>query len=496
MALCTFVSPQLVVQKSDPMTTGIVYMPILLAYAVSQVRESGRPVHVVDSFGESPHQVIAEENFYYYGLDAGQVADRVGTESIIVFVYALNLMSHSSVVTLIKEIRRQHPEVTICVLENTQAVTAYALEKVAQSFYEVGANHVLTGESESRILPYIEAIEGKRTADLVELDGIGGKGFFSPAKKKIKDIDKLPYPAWDLFPLQNYWGLKFAHGPLQNKRYLPLLTSRGCPYVCSFCVVPKTNNRRWRPRSAKSVVDEIEYFNKQYGVSEFHWEDLDPTISDDRIRAICQLIIKRNLQIKWKLCSGTKVETIKNSETIALMAKAGCSYVSISPESGSKKILKAMRKMFDSEHAHEIVRAMHCHGIKSQACFVLGFPGEKQDDVNMTFCLAKSLVKSGIDEIAVFIISPVPGSQIFEQFSGYSNLSQLNFSPTWREDYPQLAKIRLRLYRKFLIWKCFYHPFKVCRQVLNFVTRRFETKMEMVPYRAMVLLANARKAGI
>jgi radical SAM superfamily enzyme YgiQ (UPF0313 family) len=239
-------------------------------------------------------------------------------------------------------------------------------------------------------------------------------------------------------------------------------------------------------RSAKSVVDEIEYSVRTYNVREFHIEDVDPTISDKRIREICYEILDRKLHIIWKLVSGTKVETIRNEETVNLMAKAGCRYISISPESGSPHVLELMNKPFDLAHAEHLAAHMSRTGIRLQVCFVLGFPGETEEDLRMTWDLVRRLTRKGIDEIALFIITPVPGSAIYESYHGFTSLSELNFTPTWRDDYEQLSLFRIRLYRHFLLWKLLYHPFKFLRQPLNFLLRRFETKMEMVPYKAMV----------
>jgi radical SAM superfamily enzyme YgiQ (UPF0313 family) len=326
------------------------------------------------------------------------------------------------------------------------------------------------------------------------IDGLGSPSFYSaPAIVMVDtELDRLPFPAWDLFPLQNYWSVNFAHGPLSAQRYLPILTSRGCPYPCGFCVVPATNNQKWRPRSAKNVVDEIEHFVKAHDVHEFHIEDLDPTISDPRIREICAEIIRRGLKITWKIAAGTKVETLRDEKTIDLMAEAGCKYISISPETGSPRLLKLMRKPFNLEHAVRIVKQMSRDGIRSQACFVLGYPGETEEDLRMTHDLVRDLTRVGVDEVALFIVTPVPGSSIHEQFSGYQTLSELNFSPTWRRDFDKLNRFRLRLYAKFLWWKLRYHPFKLLRQPFNFLRRRFETKMEMVPYRALMLRWFAR----
>jgi radical SAM superfamily enzyme YgiQ (UPF0313 family) len=240
------------------------------------------------------------------------------------------------------------------------------------------------------------------------------------------------------------------------------------------------------------VADEMAHWKCKWGVTEFHLEDLNPTIQDKRTRAICQALIDRKLNITWKIVAGTKVESIKDETTIDLMAKAGCRYISISPETGSERILELIDKPFKIDHAATLIRRMNSVGIASQACFVLGFPGESDGDRRKTKELVKKLARDGVDEIALFIISPVPGSKIFEQFKGYKSLSELNFTPTWRKDYTKLNRFRLRLYIDFLMWKVRHHPRKIIRQVLNFARRRFETKMEMVPYKALVLLLRYR----
>ena len=216
---------------------------------------------------------------------------------------------------------------------------------------------------------------------------------------------------------------------------MPILTSRGCPYPCKFCIVPELNNRKWRYRTAKNIVDEIEYFKNNYSVNEFHVEDLNPTVNDKRTREICNEIINRKLKIHWKICAGTKIESIKNEETIDLMQKSGCRYISISPESGSKNVMKSINKPFNLKHANRIIKRMNDKNIFSQACFVLGYIDETKKDLIETRKLIFNLTKNGVDEIAIFIITPIPGSEIFDSFDGYKSLSELTFSPLWRKDF-------------------------------------------------------------
>ncbi len=482
------INPSLVVQRNDPFTTGIIYMPIGLAYTAAALREAGLPVQVIDAFAEKPRLARRGEKFTLMGLSEDEVLARIPEDVGMVFLFAINLTNHIASETVLRAIKRRHPELPVVILENTQAVTAYALEHVRQVFFDAGADYVLTGEAERQSVIVARHLGGQNPPEeLKQLAGLGSPSFFNPPDDVIQDLDSLPTPAWDLFPLENYWNLRFAHGPQHDNRYLPLLTSRGCPYPCRFCVVPATNGQKWRARSAINVVDEMEHHVRAFGVREFHIEDLDPTISDTRIREICTEIIERGLQVTWKLVAGTKVETIRDEETVDLMAQAGCRYISISPETGSPRVLKLMRKPFDLNHAVQLVQRMNQVGIRSQACFVLGFPGETAEDLRMTWDMVHNLTRKGVDEIALFIITPVPGSAIFDEFSGYASLSDMNFTPTWREDYEALSAFRLRLYAAFLLWKLRYYPGKIIRQACNFLRRRFETKMEMVPYRALML---------
>lgn len=488
------INPNLVAQRNDPLTTGIVYMPISLAYLAASLRAGGHPVQVLDAYAAAPRQARSQGEFYVYGLSQAELAAQIPADSRVIFVYAINLTNHMSTVEMVRSARQAAPQATVVVVENTQAVTAYALSHVAAEFYAAGAHYILTGEPERRALRLLDALHSGSPEAVRAIDGVGGPDFYTlPAGFMDEtELSALPFPAWDLFPLQNYWSLGFAHGPLSAERYLPLLTSRGCPYPCGFCVVPATNRQRWRPRTAANVVDEIENFQRTLGVSEFHIEDLDPTISDERIRTICAEIIRRGLKVTWKIAAGTKVETMLNEETIDQMAAAGCRYISISPETGSPRLLKLMRKPFNLGHAVRLVKRMNQVGIRSQACFVLGYPGETPEDLQMTWDMVRDLTRVGVDEVALFIVTPVPGSSIYDQFQGYNNLSELNFSPTWRKDYAALAAFRFRLYASFLWWKLRYHPLKLLSQPFNFLRRNFQTKMEMVPYRALALRWFAR----
>ncbi len=465
------INPPLAIQKSDPITTGIVYMPIGLAYLAAKLIRLGIKVNVIDAFGEGINQISREEKYYIHGISALEIADRIKEDTSLIVIYANTLINHGVIANIIRTIKEKYKEIKIAVMENSQAVAAYSLEIAGGYFLDIGADYLILGDSEDAIPKLLEMLD-KHEDDIPKI-----------VRGKIEDLDCLHFPDWKLFPLSNYWELGYSHGPIETDRYLPILTSRGCPYSCNFCVAPYNNQSGWKARSANNVVREMKEFSGLFNVREFHLVDLNPTVSEERVIQICHEIKEARLDIVWKLVSGTKAETIKNMETLDIMKDSGCNYISISPETGSDRLLKIMNKSFDQKHGIKLIKAMKRLKISSQACFVLGFPGEQINDLKETYKMLKDIVRAGIDEIVFFIITPVPGSAIFKEFNEFHSLNELTFSPTWRKDFNYLNRHRIFLYSYFLFLKLFYQPLSFLINGINIIRRRFKTKMEMTFFR-------------
>ncbi|MFH1369616.1 MAG: radical SAM protein [Elusimicrobiota bacterium] len=482
--MITLINPCLAVQKNDIFTTGIIYMPVGLAYLAAKLRALNEQLTVIDSFAEGVTSVRSENNQYIQGLNYDEIRRRIPKDSELIIIYANNLISHNTIMNTVKRIKDENSGSMVALMENSQAVSAYSLETIKDGFLNNGIDFLITGDSEDAVPVLLDGMRKKNT---------GGSRIF---RGFIDNLDELPFPAWDLFPLEKYWGLGYAHGPLETKRYLPMLTSRGCPYKCNFCVSPKTTGGKWRGRSAENVVSEMKQFSGKFKLREFHIEDLNPTVSEDRIIEISRRVIDDKLDIIWKLVSGTKAETIKNTDTVRLMGESGCNYVSISPESGSETLMNSMNKAFDKEHAVKLIKSMNTAGVYTQACFVLGFPGETKQDLLQTKELLFKLIKAGVDEIALFLITPVPGSSIYNDFKGFSSLSELTFSPAWRKDFQFLNNYRLKLYLLFILTKILFHPFKSFMQVIRIFAGTYRTKMEMTPARAFKFKLASLRAGV
>lgn len=466
-----FINLPLVALKGDFLGSGIPSLPVGTPYLAAILREKGYDVSIIDAFGEKPHQTkIYKDKYLLKGLYLEEIISRISTDVDIIGISIHSGETFSFSLDLIKEIKKRF---------NVPVVVGGAFPTVVHDrFISSGADYVVLSEGENTMMELLESLQGTRKLD--SIDGIAYGEKYNPKTGFIQDLDMLPFPAIDLLPLSNYWKLGYAHGPVSGK-YTFLITSRGCPYNCNFCSAPYIWQRKWRVRSPANVVDEIECHFKKYDISDFHIQDDNMTFQKERVLKICNEILNRGLKVTWKLAAGMKIETI-DEDTLTWMEKAGCNYISFSPETGSKDVLKLMRKPFDYHYALRMVRKTNDLGIKTQACFVLGFPGETDIDLDKTKNYIGRLAKAGVDEIGLFIMTPLPGAAAYDSFPRI-DYEELNFSPQWRDDYNKLQKLRVEFYIYFIFIKLIYHPIKTIRSIYNLLTKKFEIKMEMTLYR-------------
>ena len=481
----TFVTPPVLSYKGDYFASGIPYMPVDAPYAAALLRQQGHEVEIIDAFGIKPQQMeVYKQKYIIRGLETRQILELVKPADAYVLSANNGVVANTSVpseitLKLVKMIKAKYPSTPIVMIGNFVSIEF-------KRFLEAGATYAILGEFEVTVSDIMEVLQGKKLKE--SLDGVvwleAGKLRVRPKGKYLDNPDILPFPAYDLLPVENYWALDYAHGPTDHRRYLPILTSRGCPLNCQYCFVPGVWNNKWKPRSPKNVVDEMEYFYKKWNVSDFHFEDFNPTVDTKRIRDMCMEIVNRKLPVTWKLAAGSKVEC-NDVDTIHWMKKAGCRYVSISPESGSPEVLKLMQKPFNHEYALKMVSEMSKVGIPTQACFVLGFPGETDKDLELTRQYLKKLTFAGIDEVSLFIMTPVPGAPQWKNEWGkeFKDVEELNFSPEWRKDFKRLQRARLKLYFYYAFWRTLRYPHRVVKSLFNIFSKRFSTKMEMTVYR-------------
>lgn len=283
------------------------------------------------------------------------------------------------------------------------------------SFPEVDI--VVMGEGELAMKELLDGIEKRGALD--DIKGIGykkdGKKYFTQPRPFINDLDLLPFPSRELTPYRKYYSVFSA-----DRASTVIMTSRGCPYGCTFCF--HENDRRFRARSAKNVVDEIEECVRM-GISEFFIFDETFTIDKKRVMDICEEITRRRLRINFDM--RTRVDTI-SEELLRSLKKAGCKRVQYGVESGSQRILGLMKKGITLEGVRKAFRMTKEHGIDTYADFMLGFPTETKEEMEKTISFS---IELNPDFVQFAITTLYPGTELYKMAFDKGLLK----SEFWRE---------------------------------------------------------------
>ena len=261
---------------------------------------------------------------------------------------------------------------------------------------------VVRREGENTLLELVQRIE----AGKVYNDAIGttcrkeGKIVRNPDRPYIEDLDNLPFPARHLWPMERF---------REYEDILYLATSRGCVYWCEFCTTVRMHGRKYRMRSPKNVVDELELLHKTYGISKFTFCDDAFTVDQPRTEALCNEILKRGLKIEWNC--GTRVDML-TKELLAKMKEAGCISVWFGVESGSQQVLDAMKKGITPELTTKVLGWVREIGLKPIPNVILGFPGETKKSAWETI---KFVEKISPDDVGFYnVATPFPGTPMYD----------------------------------------------------------------------------------
>ncbi len=220
--------------------------------------------------------------------------------------------------------------------------------------------------------------------------------------KPIDDLDSLDFPAWKSFRLHLY-------NKKISKIKFPIMTSRGCPYTCMFCDSTMINGR-YRVRSAKNVVDELEAVHRTYGNKNFQIMDDNFAVYKDRVMEICDEIIRRKLRINWVVGQGF-LPSKASYELFRKMKQAGCLVVYFGIESADDEVLRKVRKPFTVEQVRKAIKDAKRAGLKVKAPFISGLPKSTYEKEKGYIRFFK---ETGIDMPRISQLIPFPGTDVYE----------------------------------------------------------------------------------
>lgn len=384
--------------------------PLGLAYIAAAVKEAGFPYRVIDGTGEALDQVFPypdREDFMVQGLSLDEIVHRIPRESEIIGLSCMFSTLWPLTNRLAMRIREKFPDALLVLgSEHGTAVPEHVLNNSP-------FNVVVLGEGEETFVELIRARAGGSCFDAVKglafLDGTAVvKTGLSPRKK---DVDAIPLPDWDSFPIEEYIVRHQING-INLGRSMPLLATWGCPFQCTFCSNPGMWTQRWIPRNPELLADEMALYKQKYRVTNFDFQDLTAIIKRQWIVDFCRELIRRDLNITWQMPSGTRAEVF-DEEVASLLYRSGCRALAFAPESGSPEILKIVKKQVDLDKMLKSMRIAVKRGLKLSCFIVIGFPDDTPRTLRQTMKLIREMALIGVYDVAVSKFVPYPGSELF-----------------------------------------------------------------------------------
>jgi magnesium-protoporphyrin IX monomethyl ester (oxidative) cyclase len=389
-------------------TMKVASSPLGVAYLAAAVHDRAE-VRVMDALAASEHQHLMEKGFTWYGSTLAEVRARIEEfKPDLVGVSCL----FSSVFPVVREVCRMVKSVDPDIVTITGG--AYPSFMAEHCLAEPALDLICIGEGEQTLGEIIERSKNGRSFQ--DLDGLAYKDGVSvvanPKTSWIEDLDSIPFPARDLLPMDDYRRVGIPHSlSISGAAFAPLITSRGCPARCIYCSSTRLWGNRHRFRSPQNVLDEMGELIQKWGIEEIQFEDDNLTANRERAKALFRGMIERGYQVRFNFPNGVALWTL-DQELVDLMKEAGCYEMTLAFESGCQEVLsKIVKKPVKLDKALEIARYIRGQGIRTDAFFILGFPGETKADIQKTLDFAD---RAATDLAYFFVANPLPGSEMYE----------------------------------------------------------------------------------
>ncbi|MFH1966699.1 MAG: radical SAM protein [Patescibacteria group bacterium] len=367
--------------------------PLGLGYIASVLLNNGHQVEILDPSKEK--------------LSLDEITEIIITKNPDVLGLSILTPRYNTSKELIAKVKEKAPQIKIIV----GGAHISALPEI--SIQDIKADYAAVGEGEYTLLELLEHLQGNRKLEdipglIYYQDGIIKSNLRRP---NIENLDSIPFPAWHLMDPREYPPMPHQ---FFFKKYpvAPIMTTRGCPHICSFCAAESIWGRKYRTRSVKNIVDEIELLVTKYGVKEIHIEDDNFTLIKKHALDVCNEIIRRKLDIVWKCPNGVRADSL-DDELLAKMKESGCYQLAFGIESGNQEILNSVNKHLDLKIIPEAVRRAKDAGLEVHGFFMIGFPNETFQTAMDTIRFSRSI---GLDVANYATLAYLPGSALFREY--------------------------------------------------------------------------------
>jgi radical SAM superfamily enzyme YgiQ (UPF0313 family) len=397
-------------------------LPVGISYIAAALKKSNYRVKIIDCVGAGINEIhtTVDNRFKIQGIDVDRSIQMINKDCDIIGISTMFSQEWPHIRRYINKVRDSFPNAKIIVGgEHATAMPEFSLRDCP------AIDYIIKGEGELALIQLVynirKGIEDKISGVVFLMDGRYNESLLAP---RLVKIENLPWPSWELLDIEPYFQPNFTMGISQG-RNMPLLATRGCPYQCTFCSSPQMWTTRYVMRPASDVVDEIEYYIKKYQINSVDFYDLTAIVKKEWVMDFTNELKRRNLDITWQLPSGTRSEAL-DEEVISRLADTGIKFLVYAPESGSKRILKEIKKKVNLKKLTQSVSFAKKNKIITKLNFIIGFPNEKRLDILKTLLFIWKLALLKVNDCNLSIFSPYPGSEIYDELRKSSVIPEIN----------------------------------------------------------------------
>ena len=430
------------------------YAPLGTLYASAFLRQNGYTVSLFDAmFARQPEEIIP-------------VLEKIKPNLFVIYDDGFNYLTKMCLTNMreaaFKMMHFAKERGCTIIVSSSDSTDRFEM------YLNEGADFVLLGEAEITLLNLVNSLQRNET-DLLNIEGLAfikNNSVIKTSNRNVmKELDKLPFPAWDIINMEPYRQSWMKHAGYFS---MNMGTTRGCPFKCNWCAKPIYGNR-YNTRSPKNVIEELKILKTKYNFDHIWFCDDIFGLKPGWVKEFADLIEKEKLLFKFKMQG--RADLLLNENNIKDLAKAGCDNIWMGAESGSQKILDAMDKGTTVPQIFDATRLLKKYGIKPSFFIQFGYPGETREDIEKTISMINELLPY---EIGISVSYPLPGTVFYEKVK-----SQLNQKTNWTDSnemalmfhntyqpafYKQLHSYVHKSYRKHLSFEnlrqIFSHPDK------------------------------------
>jgi anaerobic magnesium-protoporphyrin IX monomethyl ester cyclase len=459
--------------------TGLPYPPLGTLYAAALLREKGFSVSVFDTM------------FAHHPDETASVLEKTNPDFFVLYDDGFNYLTKMCLTNM--------REAAFAMIKQAKAKGCFVLVSSSdatdhyEQYLNEGADFIILGEAEMTLAELINALQ-QGEKDFIQIAGLAYKKENAVIKTQrrpvIRDLDALPFPAWDLVDITPYRQSWLRHAGYFS---INMTTTRGCPYKCNWCAKPIYGNR-YNCRSPQNVVEEIKMLKEKFQFDHIWFCDDIFGLKPGWVHQFAELTEKENLRFRFKIQA--RADLMLQENYIRDLARAGCENVWMGAESGSQKILDAMDKGTTVQQIYEATRLLRKYAIHPSFFIQFGYPGETKEDIKMTIKMIHDLLPH---EIGISVSYPLPGTVFYERVkadlqekSNWTDSDDLalmfrnTFKPAF---YKQLHRYVHKSYRMHL---AFHHLKHLLRHPFTFKMVHLKKAASALYYMPASLLAAYR----